>query len=263
MVLSGPESGVAKSAVQEAEARSGARLLWRAAMLVAIAFLLPSVVQPCLSLRPWSYALMCASVYALAGLTALALATFVWNHLLLRGRLVAQVRQGNLAAGIAGAAHVLGSGIVAAHCLVGDGLGTLAIALSFFAIAQVSLMALVVLFRFLTHYADDQEIAGENLAAAISYAGMVIALSIIVGHAADGTFLGWGHALRAFGLSLLLCLALYPVRQIVVARLFLGFPLTWRGGALDRAIAQDRDVVVSVIEALGSLATAMLVTGMA
>jgi uncharacterized membrane protein YjfL (UPF0719 family) len=238
-------------------------LLLRSARLVAISFLLPAVVGPCLRLRPWSDALVCASVLALVGLAALLLATFVWNHLLLRGQLGAQVKQGNLAAGIAGAAHALGSGVVAAHCLAGGGLDTLPISILFFVIAQVSLVALVVLFRFLTYYADDQEIAGENLAAAISYAGIVIALSIIVGHAADGTFLGWAHALRAFGLSLLLCLALYPVRQIVVARLFLGFPLVWRGGALDRAVAQDRDVVASIIEALGALAAAWLATGLA
>jgi uncharacterized membrane protein YjfL (UPF0719 family) len=263
MVPSGLQGDASKIAAQGAGARPGARLLRRSARLVAIAFLLPAVVRPCLSLRPWSDALVCASVFALAGLAVLLLATLVWDQVLLRGQLGAQVKQGNLAAGIAGAAHVLGSGIVAAHCLAGEDLTALPVSLLFFVIAQVSLIALVLLFRCLTYYADDQEIVGENPAAAISYAGMVIALSIIVGHAADGSFLGWAHALRAFGLSLLLCLALYPVRQIVVARLFLGFPLVWRGGALDRAIAQDRDLVVSIIEALGALAAAWLATGLA
>ncbi len=263
MVPSGPESDAPKIAAQGAGSRSGARLLLRSARLVAISFLLPAVVRPCWNLRPWSDALACAAVLAVVGLAVLLLSALVWNQVLLRGRLGTQVKQGNLAAGVAGAAHILGSGIVAAHCLAGDGLAALPISLAFFAIAQVSLIVLVVLFRFLTYYADDQEIAGENLAAAISYAGIVIALSIIVGHAADGAFLGWVPALRGFGLSLLLCLALDPVRQIVVARLFLGLPLVWRGGALDRAIAQDRDVVVSLIEALGALAAAWLATGLA
>lgn len=256
-----PTSDAQKGDVQDA--RPGAGLLLRSARLVAMAFLLPAVVRPCLGIRPWSDALICAAVYASVGLAALLLATFVWDQALLRGRLAAQVKEGNLAAGIAGAAHVLGTGVVAAHCLVGEGLAALPIGMVFFVIAQLALVALVLLLRCLTYYADDQEIAGENLAAAISYGGAVVALSIIVGHAADGTFLGWGQALRAFGLSLLLCLALYPVRQIVVARVFLGFPLVWRGGALDRAIAQDRDVVVSIIEALGALAAAWVATGLA
>jgi uncharacterized membrane protein YjfL (UPF0719 family) len=260
MAPSGSVSEDPKSAVV---GRPGARLLLRSARLVAMAFLLPAVVRPCLSLRPWSDALVCAAVYAVVGLGALLAATFAWNQVLMRGRLAVQVGQGNLAAGIAGASHLLGAGIVAAHCLAGDGLAALPVSLAFFVIAQGALIALVLLFRCLTYYADDQEIAGENHAAGISYAGVVLALSIIVGHAADGPFLGWGPALRGFGLSLLLCLVVYPVRQIVVARLFLGLPLTWRGGALDRAIAQDRDVVVSIIEALGALAAAWLATGLA
>ena len=49
----------------------------------------------------------------------------------------------------------------------------------------------------------------------------------------------------------------------IVARLLLGFPLTWRGGALDRAIAQDRNLVASLVEALGYLGAAWLATGLA
>ena len=247
----------------QAGARKGASLLLRAGLLVAITLLVPAVVRPCLNVRPWADATICALAYAGAGLFALGLATFTWNRVLLRGRLRSEVRRGNLAAGIAGAGHALGAGIVAAHCFVGDSLSLLPISAAFFVIAEVALVVLVVLFRFLTYYADDQEIAGENLAAATSYAGVVLALSVIVGHAVDGAFLGWWVALRAFGLSLLLALALYPVRQVVVARLLLGFPLTWRGGALDRAIAQDRDLVASLVEALGYLGAAWLATGLA
>ena len=104
-----------------------------------MAFLLPTVVRPCLAIRPWSDALIGASVYAAIGLLGLLLATFVWNQFLLRGRLAAQVKEGNLAAAIAGAAHVLGTGIVAAHCLVGEGLAALPVGMIFFVIAQIAL----------------------------------------------------------------------------------------------------------------------------
>jgi uncharacterized membrane protein YjfL (UPF0719 family) len=126
----------------------------------------------------------------------------------------------------------------------------------------VTLVILSLLFRCLTNYADDQEILGENLAAALSYSGMVVALSLIVGHASDGAFVGWVVALRSFALFLSLALLLYPFRQIVVARLLLGFPITLRGGPLDRAVAQDRNWVVSLVEALGYVAAAFLATGL-
>jgi uncharacterized membrane protein YjfL (UPF0719 family) len=132
----------------------------------------------------------------------------------------------------------------------------------FFVVAEVTLVVLSLLFRYLTDYADDQEILGENLAAALSYSGMVVALSLIGGHASDGAFVGWGVALRSFALFLSLALLLYPFRQIVVARLLLGFPITLRGGALDRSVSQDRNWVVSLVEALGYVAAAFLATGL-
>ena len=61
---------------------------------------------------------------------------------------------------------------------------------------------------------------------------------------------------------LLWAFLLYPVRQLIVGRLLLGFPLTARGGALDRAIAQDHDWVVSCVEAAGYLAAALLASGL-
>jgi uncharacterized membrane protein YjfL (UPF0719 family) len=181
---------------------------------------------------------------------------------LLRGRLHGELGRGNLAAGVVAAAHAAAFGIVAAHTFAADTLATLPVGAIFFVVSVIALVALSLLFRGLTSYADDQEILGENLAAATSYSGLVLALSIIVGHAADGAFVGWMPALRGFAVFLLWAFLLYPVRQVVVGRLLLGLPLTLRGGALDRAIAQDHDWVVSCVEAAGYLAAALLATGL-
>jgi hypothetical protein len=88
--------------------RKGASLLLRAGLFMAFALLVPAVVRPCFTLRPWADAILLALAYAGAGLVALGLATFAWNRVLLRGRLQTEVRRGNLAAGIAGAGHALG-----------------------------------------------------------------------------------------------------------------------------------------------------------
>jgi hypothetical protein len=100
-------------------------------------------------------------------------------------------------------------------------------------------------------------VRGENCAVGLSNGGLSVALGIIVGHAAEGTFAGWGASLRAYGLALLLALALYPVRQLFVQRLILGGERT-----LDRAIAQERDLSLGAVEGLAYLATALLVTGL-
>jgi uncharacterized membrane protein YjfL (UPF0719 family) len=240
-----------------------ARWLARAGVLLALSLLLPAALRPCLTLHPTGAGVLCAIAFAASGLVALLLATALWNRALLRGGLPAELRRGNLAAGIVAGAHAAGTGIVAAHCFAADALATLPVGAIFFVVAEVALLLLSLCFRALTDYADDQEILGENPAAAVSYSGLVLALSLIVGHAADGAFTSWPAALGAFALFLLWALLLYPVRQVVVARWLLGFPLTPRGGALDHAVARERDVVVSCVEAAGYLAAALLVTGLA
>jgi uncharacterized membrane protein YjfL (UPF0719 family) len=239
-----------------------AQWLARAGLLLALAMLLPLTLRPCLTCHPSGSGVLDALAFTASGLCALLLVSALWDRALLRGRMRAELRRGNLAAGIVAAAHGAGTGIVASHCFAADALANLPVGAAFFGVAELALVALSLLFRGLTDYADDQEIMGENEAAALSYSGVVLALSLIVGHAAGGAFLGWLEALRSFGLFLLWALLLYPVRQIVVARLLLGLPLRWRGGALDHAVARERDVVVSAVEAVGYLAAALLATGL-
>lgn len=246
---------------EAAEARLGARALAWAGNLLAVGIFLPAALRPALSAHH-NTGVTDALIFSAVALVAFLLATALLNQALLRGRLRAEIKRNNLAAGLIAAAHAVATGTVASHCFAADSLANLPVGAVFFGVAEVALVLLSLLFRALTAYADDQEIVGENIAAAISYAGLLVALSLVVGHAADGAFVGWIPALRSFGLFLLCALLLYPVRQIVVARVLLGLPITWRGGALDRAIAQERSWLVSSVEAAGYLATAFLLTGL-
>jgi len=239
-----------------------ARRLERAGRLLGIACLVPPVWRAAARGRTLDDL---AVVGAFAGSALFALAFTVWlsDRLLLGRRLGREIRRGNPAAALAAGAHFVASSLVAGRCFAGDDLTLLPVSWAFFAIAQIALQAMIALFRMLTAYEDGEEIAGENLAAAASYGGVAVALALIVSHAADGPFLGWLAALRGFGLSLLLALALYPVRQVIVGRLVLGCPLVLRGGALDRAVCQERDLASAIAEAAGYVAAALLATGIA
>jgi uncharacterized membrane protein YjfL (UPF0719 family) len=132
------------------------------------------------------------------------------------------------------------------------------VSLVFFVVAQLTLHVFVIAFRALTAYDDAEEIMAENVAAAVSYAGVTIALGLIIAHAADGTFAGWLPMFRGFGTALLYCLSLYVVRQLVVQTLVLGGPLRLWRGALDVAIGARRDVSIGALEAAAYLGTALL-----
>ncbi|HEX7499953.1 MAG TPA: hypothetical protein VF524_06560, partial [Polyangia bacterium] len=150
------------------------RQLARAGMLIALGLLLPATLRPCLTLHPTQAGVLCALSFAGTGLVGFLLATALWNRVLLGGRLHGELGRGNLAAGVVAAAHAAAFGIVAAHTFAADTLATLPVGAIFFVVSVLALVALSLLFRGLTSYADDQEILGENLAAATSYSGLVL-----------------------------------------------------------------------------------------
>lgn len=240
---------------------NAARGILRAGFISGAAFVVTSAIRGCVHGEDWRADLLWAVVFGGSALLLLAAVGFLGVRVLLKSRLPAEIRRGNLAAGVAGGAHLAATGIIVGSCLYGDDVMTLGVSVVFFAIAQLTLHAFVVLFRALTLYAEDEEVMGENVAAAVSYAGAVLALAIVIGHAAQGEFEGWGASLRAYGVALLSAVFLYPVRQLVVQTLVLRQPFSFRGGALDRLVAQDRNVGVAAVEAVSYVSAAVLLAG--
>ncbi len=204
-----------------------------------------------------------ASAMAILGLLLLVASGRVGIMLLLRSRLPHEIERGNTAAGVAAGAHYVATGIITARAVAGNDLQSLGLSLAFFVLAQVTLHVFVSLFRALTVYDDAEQIQGENLAAAISYGGVAIAVAILIARALEGDFVSWGVSLRGYGVALLFAFALWPVRQLFVQGLLLGFTPTLRGGKLDDAIAAHRNLGMGMLEAVTYVATALSITRLA
>ncbi len=202
---------------------------------------------------------------ALFGGLGFLLVIFV-SRLALRALLAASLRQeldrGNVAAGIAAFGHVLATGLLAAKAAVGDDIGSLALALVFFTLAFLTQLGFVSAFRALTVYDDEEQIRGENTAAAVSYAGISIAVAIVIARAVEGDFPGWIPALSGYAVVVAHVLVLYPVRQLVVTGLLLGARPTLRGGALDVAIGTEHSVGMAMLEAVTYIATALILASL-
>ncbi len=206
-------------------------------------------------------AMMCA-LYGCLGVVA----TMVTGRLglrLLLGHLKEELARNNKAAGVAAAAQLVASALVTSRSLVGSDLHGLGLSLAFFAIAQATLLVFVSLFRALTTYDDAEQIHGENVAAALSYAGVTIAVAVVVARAVEGDFEGWLVSLKGYGGVLVSLVALWPVRQLFVQSILLRGPLHVRGGALDTAIAQNRSAGMAALEAASYLATALAIAHLA
>jgi uncharacterized membrane protein YjfL (UPF0719 family) len=206
-------------------------------------------------------ALLCAA-YGVTGLVATMVAGRMGVRLLL-GHLKDELARNNKAAGVAAAAQLLASALVTSRSVVGSDLHGIGLSLTFFVLAQATLLVFVSLFRALTTYDDAEQIRGENLAAALSYAGVTVSVAIVVARAVEGDFEGWLTSLKGYGGVLLSLVALWPVRQLFVQTILLRAPLHVRGGALDVAIAQNRSAGMAALEGASYLATALAIAHLA
>jgi uncharacterized membrane protein YjfL (UPF0719 family) len=231
--------------------------------VLAVLLLVPGVVKNALVERSLATSALWAAAFAAAGLLLIQVVGTISIRTLLRATLQRELERGNVAAGVAAGSSYVAVGILASRAIAGSDLRGLGLSVTFFGISVATLGAFVALFRALTTYDDAEQIQGENLAAAISYAGITIAIALLVGRAVEGDFEGWRTSLIGYGTVVAGGLALYPVRQIIVQGLILGRIPTLRGGSLDDAIGLDRNRGMAIMEALTYIATAVAVAELA
>lgn len=201
------------------------------------------------------------ATYGIGGILAMAVTGLLfgyysqWIGLDLRE----QVKAGNVAAGLITAAEYLAASFLVSGTLTGDS-GAILPTVVFWLAGIIALVLITHVFRQLTDYDDVAQITQRNVAAAAGYAGLLIANGMMVGFAVSGDFTGYQEGFRGFGLMLLVVLAFYPVRQFIVQTVLLGGAFSLRGGRLDREIADDQNLGAGLLEAIGYISTAMIVT---
>ncbi len=236
---------------------NSARRLLRVGQVLAIFMVAASAVKSSAEGISVSRDLMWVSAFGTVAVVLVSLTGRLGIKMLLQSRLPKEIERGNVAAGLAAGAQYVATGIITSRAIGGTDLHSLGISVVFFVLAQLTLHLFVSLFRALTTYDDAEQIHGENLAAALSYAGVVIAFAIIIARALDGDFVSWSVSLRGYAEVLLMGLALYPVRQLFVQMVLLRAPFTLRGGRLDAGIAVERSAGMGALEAVAYLATAL------
>ena len=244
----------------DARGRNVAYLLVQSGHVLAALLLVPGIVREALTHESLASAALWAAAFVAAGIALIQIVGELGIRLLLHATLERELERGNVAAGVAAGANYVAVGILAAPAIAGSDLQGLGLSVAFFGLAVVTLALYVALFRALTSYDDAEQIQGENLAAALSYAGISVAIALVLARALKGgEFAGWGNALAGYGWVAASALALYPVRQVIVQGLILGRAPTLRGGSLDDAIGADRNAGMAVMEALTYLATAVAI----
>ncbi len=253
--LLAPEHTVAKDLARGNTARG----LLQVGQVLGVFLLVGSVVSNSVTGKSLQHDALWVAVFGTASLGLLILTGRLGIGVLLKSRLPAEIERGNTAAGLAAGAHYVATGLITSRAVAGSDLRGLGLSLAFFVVAQLTLHLVVITFRALTAYDDAEQIQSENLAAALSYAGLTIAVALIIGRALEGDFVDWTTSLAGYGKALLFVLALYPVRQILVQMAFLGGKFSFHKGLLDTAIEERRNAGAAALEAASYIATALLV----
>jgi uncharacterized membrane protein YjfL (UPF0719 family) len=237
-----------------------ARRLLRVGQVFAVFMVSATVVKNGVTGESVTHDVTWVAAFGLTAVTLVSLTGRLGVQLLLSSRLPAELTRGNVAAGVAAAANYIATGIVTARAIGGTDLHGLGVSLVFFALSQVTLHLFSLLFRMLTTYDDAEQIAGENVAAALSYGGLQVAVALVVAHAVEGDFVGWDASVRGYGKALIALVAFYPVRQIFVQMVLLRAPFALRGGRLDVAVGAERNAGMGALEAATYVSTALAIS---
>jgi uncharacterized membrane protein YjfL (UPF0719 family) len=251
------DTGLGAGVAVTVNGRNVALDLARAGRGLGAAPLAVAIAIECTDLDERSLATTAA--YAMAGLVGWVLAATLCSRALLGRALGTELARGNLAAGVAVAAGTIGTGLVASRAFAGTDVAGLWLSLGFFVLGIVSLLIATILFRALTTYDDAAQVEGGNLAAAISYAGLLIAVALLIAAALAGEAESMRSALIGYAKALAFLLALPVLRQLVLPWLLFGRAPRLRGGPLDDAIANDHAVGIAALEASAYIAAALLI----
>jgi uncharacterized membrane protein YjfL (UPF0719 family) len=226
-----------------------AHRMYAALQTVGVAWIGASAAHHCAAGDSFGHDVLWVLAFGGLGFVLYVIAGQLGVRLLLGRRLAEEIHDDkNMAAAVAAGAHHIAVALLVAQSAAGTDLFGLALAVGFFVLGLLTHQAVMILFRALTRYDDAEQVAGENMAAALSYAGASIGAAIVLARALDGDF--DGLAVSAFGfaeVSMLAVLAL-PVR-LLVSRVALGSRT-----ALDDAIALKHDTAAAALDAAVAIA---------
>ena len=197
-------------------------------------------------------------LYALAGIVALNLVRVLFDRLVLyRFHLEKEVVEDrNAGAGAAEFGMYVATGLLIAGAVAGDTwvneTQTALVALAFFGMGLVLLVAFALFYEFTTPFDIHDEIERDNPAVGVAFGGNLIAIGLVTLKAVFGNFAGWGESIAAFLVFGILGFVLLYVMRLLFDLVLLP---TVR---VSRAISQERNVGVALVESAVVISAALV-----
>jgi uncharacterized membrane protein YjfL (UPF0719 family) len=198
-------------------------------------------------------------LYSLAGIVALNLVRVLFDRLILyKFHLEKEVVEDrNVGAGAAEFGMYVATGLLIAGAVAGDTIGggegkAALVALAFFGMGLVLLIAFALFYEFTTPFDIHDEIERDNPAVGIALGGNLIAIGLVTLKAVFGGFVGWGESIAAFLVFGVLGFVLLYVMRLLIDLVLLP---TVR---VSQALSAHRNVGVAFVESAVVISSAMI-----
>ena len=204
-------------------------------------------------------------LYSLGGIIALNLVRVLFDRLVLyKFRLEKEVVEDqNVGAGAAEFGMYVATGLLIAGAVAGDTQvpdsllflldgAAAVIALAFFGMGLVLLIAFALFYEFTTPFNIHDEIERDNPAAGIALGGNLIAIGLVMFKAVFGDFVGWGESIASFLVFGVLGFVLLYVMRLLVD--FVLLPTV----RVSQVIGSGHNIGVALIESAVVISSALI-----
>lgn len=162
------------------------------------------------------------------------------------------VEDRNIGAGFIEFGSYVASALVIAGAIHGEG-GDVSTSFAFYLTSQAALIIFAFIYNKLTPFNLYDEIERDNAAVGIAFGGTLIALGIILLKGISGNFIGWTYNFINFSFSVLFSLISLPLLRFLTDKVII--PQI----DLNKAIALERNIAISIIEVIIAIVFATLI----
>jgi uncharacterized membrane protein YjfL (UPF0719 family) len=163
-----------------------------------------------------------------------------------------EIKNGNLAVGLAECGIYIATGLVAYGSFHGEG-GGWHTALGFFAMGQAALIAFAAIYEWVAPFKMVEQIRQGNTAAGLMLGGTLVTLGVILSFAIAGPFVGWREGIIGFAVSSGVGIVLLIPFQLLIDKVFL--PNT----TLQIEVERDRNVAACAVTVCLQVALAIMI----
>jgi uncharacterized membrane protein YjfL (UPF0719 family) len=209
-------------------------------------------------------------IYGIMAIVLLLISSFIMDKVILAKFSTTKeiVEDQNPGTGVVVAANFIASGLIIMGAMIGEGenffgdmpgayiLSGVITATVFWITGQVIMILAAYVYNLITPYDIHDHIEKDNTAVGIGFAGALIAIAVLVGHATSGDFISWQENFTKVGIEVIIGFIFLPIVRIITDKILLpGEKLT------DEIINQEKpNIGAALIEAFAYIGGAVLIT---